>query len=257
VFDNLVLLVQRAVQHLLANDLIHGDIKDDQFFLTAEGSVVLGDFGTAWKLVDEDGVAQRLGGRDELMTRRCEPAGAARVPRLVPCDCAERERRGPFHSPQLSAESGSGGRAGVGHYKAPEVRGRARADDHPLLRDVYSKAEGFSVGILMCDLLGVLRDGDVFDRLSDTHLAEERLAERGMPPSRPDDPMCVTHLHLSLDYGSRVHLRTAGCAGTGEDSRAGYTPVPRSPLCQRAALAGSAKWCWVCCALIIVRRSGG
>eukprot|EP01047_Picozoa_sp_COSAG01_P051677 COSAG01_NODE_5358_length_4312_cov_76.222882_2_plen_151_part_00 len=108
-FANFVLLVQRAVQHLLANDLIHGDIKDDQFFLTAEGSVVLGDFGTAWKLVDEDSVAQRLGGRDELMTRRCEPAGAARVPRLVPCDCAERERRGPFHSsnsPQLSAERG-------------------------------------------------------------------------------------------------------------------------------------------------------
>jgi serine/threonine protein kinase len=64
--------VQRAVQHLLANDLIHGDIKDDQFFLTAEGSVVLGDFGTAWKLIDDDGVAQQLGGRDELLTRRCE-----------------------------------------------------------------------------------------------------------------------------------------------------------------------------------------
>ena len=105
----------------------------------------------------------------------------------------------------------------MGHYKAPEVRGRVRADGHPLLREIYSKAEGFSVGIVMCDLLGVLEDGDVlqriritvdplfqqkhpisldywvkmtetpamiahmkvFDRLSDTHLEEERRAEQG------------------------------------------------------------------------------
>ena len=79
--------------------------------------------------------------------------------------------------------------AGVGRYKAPEVRGRARADQNPLLRDIYAKAEGFSIGIVMCDLLGVLEDGDVFDRLGDTHLEEERRAERGLPPSRPDDPM--------------------------------------------------------------------
>jgi serine/threonine protein kinase len=38
------------VAHLQANDLVHGDLKDDQFFLTETGSVVLGDFGTAWRL---------------------------------------------------------------------------------------------------------------------------------------------------------------------------------------------------------------
>eukprot|EP01044_Picomonas_judraskeda_P014711 COSAG03_NODE_2374_length_2829_cov_1.609890_1_plen_308_part_00 len=149
-FGAVLLRMLRAVAHLHANNLVHGDIKDDQFFLVdASSAIVLGDFGTAWKLVDADGVALRLGGRDELMTRR----------------------------------------AGVGHYKAPEVRGRARADGNPLLREVYAKAEGFSVGIVMCTLLGVLSDGDVFDRLSDTHLEEERRAEQGLPPSRPADPM--------------------------------------------------------------------
>ena len=58
------------MEHLRSNDLVHGDIKDDQFFLTESGAVVLGDFGTAWRLVDEDGVALRLGGRNELLTRR-------------------------------------------------------------------------------------------------------------------------------------------------------------------------------------------
>ena len=40
----------------------------------------------------------------------------------------------------------------------------------------------------MCEILGVLADGDVFDRLGDTHLTEERRAERGEPPLRPADP---------------------------------------------------------------------
>lgn len=148
-FGFILLRMLRAVAHLQANDLVHGDLKDDQFFLTETGSVVLGDFGTAWRVHDGDGRPLRLGSRDELLTRR----------------------------------------AGVGHYKAPEVRGRARADGHPLLHDIYSKAEGFSIGIVMCELLGVLEDGDVFDRLSDTHLEEERRAEKGLPLSRPDDPM--------------------------------------------------------------------
>ena len=119
----------------------------------------------------------------------------------------------------------------MGHYKAPEVRGRVRADGHPLLREIYSKAEGFSVGIVMCDLLGILEDGNVqhtyapqssrffsrkhpispygsvkmtespaiiarmkvFDRLSDTHLEEERRAEQGS-----DFP---TYSHFWTDFG--------------------------------------------------------
>jgi serine/threonine protein kinase len=142
--------VQRAVQHLQGNDLVHGDIKDDQFFLTESGSVVLGDFGTAWKLVDADGVALVLGGRDDLMTRRCEPTMYSHSLCFIIAPRAE-----------LRRDESTERRAGVGHYKAPEVRGRARADGHPLLRDVYAKAEGFSIGIVMCDLLGVLADGDV------------------------------------------------------------------------------------------------
>ena len=81
-----------------------GDIKDDQYFLNDFGEVVLGDFGTAWRMVDEDGVQLRLGSRDELLERR----------------------------------------AGVGQYKAPEVRGRTRVGGQSL-REVYSKAGGFGL----------------------------------------------------------------------------------------------------------------
>jgi hypothetical protein len=58
----------------------------------------------------------------------------------------------------------------------------------PLLRDVYAKAGGFCVGVVMYEVLGLRAAGDVFDRLSDTNLAEELLAEQGQPPSRPEDP---------------------------------------------------------------------
>lgn len=125
-----------------------GDIKDDQLFLDQSGQVVLGDFGTAWKLVDADGLELRLRSRDELLDRR----------------------------------------AGVGPFKAPELRGRCRADDAPLLKEVYAKAEGFSIGMVMYYSLGCHYVGDVFDRLCGTHLAEERRAEQGQAPSRPADP---------------------------------------------------------------------
>jgi serine/threonine protein kinase len=148
-FGQLLLRMLRAAEHLISHDLVHGDIKDDQFFLAdGGGKVVLGDFGTAWKLVDEDGVPAVLGSRNELVDRR----------------------------------------AGVGRYKAPEVRGRTRADGHPELRQVYAKAEAFSVGVVMMDVLGALTDGDVFERLCSTHLVEERHFESGQPGSRPDDP---------------------------------------------------------------------
>ena len=155
-FGQLLLRMLRAVEHLIANDLVHGDIKDDQFFLDGdheEGKVVLGDFGSAWKLVDEDGVPLTLGSRNELPDRR----------------------------------------AGVGRYKAPEVRGRTRADRHPPLREVYAKAEGFSVGVVMLDILGVLQDDDLLDRLCSTHLEVQRRLENGQPPSNPADP----------EYGNR------------------------------------------------------
>ena len=126
-----------------------GDIKDDQFFLSDGGSkVVLGDFGTAWKLVDADGVALTLRSRDDMLEQR----------------------------------------AGVGPYKAPEVRGRTRANTHPELRQVYAKAEAFSVGVVMVDIMGALRDGDLLDRLCSTHLGEERRAENGQPPRDAADP---------------------------------------------------------------------
>jgi serine/threonine protein kinase len=147
-FGRQLLRMLRAVDHLISHNLVHGDIKDDQLFLDQHGQVVLGDFGTAWKLVDEDGIELRLRSRDELLDRR----------------------------------------AGVGPFKAPELRGRCHARDAPLLRDVYAKAEGFSIGMVMYYALGCHYTDDVFARLCDTHLAEERRAEKGQPPSRPDDP---------------------------------------------------------------------
>jgi len=148
-FGQLLLRMLRAAEHLISHDLVHGDIKDDQFFLADGGDkVVLGDFGTAWKLVDADGVPAVLASRDELVDRR----------------------------------------AGVGRYKAPEVRGRTRANGNPQLRQVYAKAEAFSVGIVMMDILGALSDGDLLDRLCSTHLAEERRFESGQPGSDPADP---------------------------------------------------------------------
>jgi serine/threonine protein kinase len=147
-FGNLLLRMCRAVRHLIAADKIHGDIKDDNFFIDDDGGVVLGDFGTAWALLDEDGVELRLTSRNDLLEKR----------------------------------------AGVGRHKAPEVRGRAEARGAPLLRDVYAKAEGFSVGVVVYGLLDALHVGDVFDRLADTMLDEERRYERGDALSKPDDP---------------------------------------------------------------------
>lgn len=160
-FGRQLLRMLRAVDHLISHNLVHGDIKDDQvggigrcllpspsaltergcfplclsqMFIDHHGQVVLGDFGTAWKLVDEDGLELRLRSRDELVERR----------------------------------------AGVGPYKAPELRGRCHAHHSPLLKDVYAKAEGFSVGILMYCALGCHYVDDVFSRLCDTLLSEER-----------------------------------------------------------------------------------
>ena len=133
-FGRQLLRMLRAVDHLISHNLVHGDIKDDQMFIDHHGQVVLGDFGTAWKLVDEDGLELRLRSRDELVERR----------------------------------------AGVGPYKAPELRGRCHAHHSPLLKDVYAKAEGFSVGVLMYCVLGCHYVDDVFSRLCDTLLSEER-----------------------------------------------------------------------------------
>ena len=69
-FGNVLLRMLRAVNHLISHDLVHGDIKDDQWFLDDAGQIFLGDFGTAWKLTDEDGVQLRLQSRDELVDRR-------------------------------------------------------------------------------------------------------------------------------------------------------------------------------------------
>ena len=150
-FGNVLLRMLRAVTHLISNDLIHGDIKDDQWFLAEGDEVFLGDFGTAWKLTDEDGVELPLGSRNELVDRR----------------------------------------AGVGRYKAPEVRGRTQAHGHPPLRQVYAKAEGFSVGITMYDILGLLADGDNFvgDLLEDDFdPALGQPSGQDLLPGEADDP---------------------------------------------------------------------
>ena len=133
----------RAEAHLIANDLVHGDLKDDQYFVGPEPArrVFLGDFGTAWRLLGANGRPLRLANREDQLERR----------------------------------------AGVGAYKAPELRGRTLDDDLPLLQDVYAKAGGYSVGVVLYDVLGLRADGDVFDRLCDTNLEVELRAERGEP----------------------------------------------------------------------------
>ena len=53
----------------------------------------------------------------------------------------------------------------------------------PLLRDVFAKAGGFSIGVVVYKALGLRLGGegrvDVFERLADTHLEEARRVERG------------------------------------------------------------------------------
>lgn len=157
-FGNVLLQQCCAVQILLDHGIIHGDIKADQFFVdsiddTGDVTVRLGDFGESWCLHDDDGVELALTSREELTTRP----------------------------------------AGVGRYKAPELRGRTQVPTHvelqrPLLRDIYAKAETFSVGVTLYCELGLESPGDVFHRLNDTLLAEQLRCERGEPPSKPDEP---------------------------------------------------------------------
>lgn len=77
-------------------------------------------------------------------------------------------------------------RAGVGNYKAPEVRGRRYADRaktidaeaNPLLSELYGKAESFTVGVLLYEMLSAQTEPDnVFDRLADTHFEREFASE--------------------------------------------------------------------------------
>lgn len=76
-------------------------------------------------------------------------------------------------------------RAGVGIYKAPEARGRRYADRRqrvdttrsPRLQDLYCKAESFSIGALVHELLCAHTENDLFDKLAHTHYEREAAAE--------------------------------------------------------------------------------
>ena len=63
--------------HLVANDLVHGDLKDDQYFVgpAPAREVFLGDFGTAWRLLGVDGVPLRLANREDQLERRAGVGG--------------------------------------------------------------------------------------------------------------------------------------------------------------------------------------
>ena len=142
-FNTFMRHMLQAVSHLIDNHMVHGDVKLDQFFMDrrqGEDLLVLGDFGCAWD------TRTRTGGR--LENRRA----------LVDI------------------------RAGVGNYKAPEVRGRRYADRaktidteaNPLLSDLYGKAESFTVGVLLYEMLSAQAEAaNVFDRLADTHFEKE------------------------------------------------------------------------------------
>ena len=76
-------------------------------------------------------------------------------------------------------------RAGVHIYKAPEARGRRYADRgrrvdtmrSPRLQDLYCKAESFSIGALVHELLCAHTENDLFDKLAGTHYEREFAAE--------------------------------------------------------------------------------
>jgi serine/threonine protein kinase len=144
---NVLVRMLRAVDHLGRHHIVHGDIKDDQFFMVGDGTtgeVVLGDFGEAWSTI-EDGDRKRLGSRASIL-----------------------ELRG-----------------GVGIYLAPELRGRTKMPQGVLyLDDLYAKAESWSVGCTIYELLGVARDGadgqlNVFERLCNTKLSASGNDVRG------------------------------------------------------------------------------
>ena len=104
-----------------------------------------------------------------------------------------------------------------GDTKHRKVQGRTQVSRHHRLElsDIYGKAEAFSVGVVMLDVLGVNEEGDVFDRLCNTHLAEERRAERGSPPARPDDPGYGRRqpgkVYSSDELPETTQLQTVGC----------------------------------------------
>jgi len=78
-------------------------------------------------------------------------------------------------------------RAGVGSYKAPEVRGRTLVTppNYPLLEEVYDKAEAWTVGFIVVDSMMKTRAGDIFERLAETSLEGERRRERKQYPIYP------------------------------------------------------------------------
>ena len=61
-FHNVAILTHDAVHvtHLRIFGGAYYDERFDNFFIDDDGGVVLGDFGTAWALLDEDGVELRL-----------------------------------------------------------------------------------------------------------------------------------------------------------------------------------------------------
>jgi len=144
----------QAVSHLIDNSMVHGDVKLDQFFMDerqGQDLLVLGDFGCAWDTRTRNG--GRLASRSDMVDIR----------------------------------------AGVGNYKAPEVRGRRYADRarhvdteaSPLLSTLYAKAESFSIGVLLYEMLAAHTAGDLFDNLSNTHYDKEMAATAsggGMEP---------------------------------------------------------------------------
>ena len=126
-----------AVNHLISNGMVHGDIKQDQFFLDKDLNLVLGDFGCSWSTRGPDGTELRLDGQAALLEMR----------------------------------------KGVGCVPAPEVRGRRYADKamtfdtekRPTLQQLFAKAESWSVGYLMYDILCQGTDRSVFAELAGVH----------------------------------------------------------------------------------------
>ena len=145
----------RAVGHLIRHGAVHGDLKDDQCFLCD------GFEQTAEVVIGDLGEAWRT----------------------VNADGSDR----------LLQESDYQRRAGVGVYKAPELRPQRR--EHPLgtpLVEVFSLAESFTVGVMMYGLLDCWSpDHDVFHRAAGA--AEPPLPgcawdDADMPPLPPSCP---------------------------------------------------------------------
>eukprot|EP01046_Picozoa_sp_COSAG06_P008853 COSAG06_NODE_453_length_15545_cov_11.398032_11_plen_1295_part_00 len=185
-WGKLLTRILRAVEHLIRNGAVHGDIKDDQCFLCdgfeQSAEVVLGDLGEAWRTVNADG------------------------------------------SDRVLQESDFKRRAGVGVHQAPELRPERRGEHPPgsPLSKVFGLAESFTVGVMMYGLLDCWSQDDVFHRaagLGQPPLPGCAWDDAELPSLPPDCPVWLAEVIRGLAR-STTKATTAAAAAAARISAA-------------------------------------